>query len=416
MIALTESTNVLLLPLIEQFWNSVVSQTVNNVSQIKANVSGHTVLILESSIRRDLLFNDDNGIDCLTVADIYENLPLMGTWRLRRNSYVSKYHAAVKEGEWNTLEGTGRSEGDQVQLPYDSPLLGGHTSDRVEGSLNLKELFVHCTNLSNRVLALETSKDAQAVEILKLKTSIKKLEKKYIQEAEREQFTVETKRAKILHDTIALKEVLIEQRAVELSGANLSLNSKLRRVPGQDSTILKMKARKKARKQTHADSDASKKKKGSPRMKRMSKRKKTDSDLEEEEHLKTFLKIVPDEKRIGIYYMIFRSDGSSRWIKTFSEMVTRFDRLDLVELYNLDITLANQERWILKSWDFYKNCGFHTLILEDGTEIHMLVERKYPLTKETLEKMMSLKLVDWSSVQVMVLIIKLRSIQADDES
>nr|GEX06495.1 hypothetical protein [Tanacetum cinerariifolium] len=37
----------------------------------------------------------------------------------------------------------------------------------------------------------------------------------------------------------------------------------------------------------------------------------------------------------GIYYRIFKSDGSSRWIKTFSKMVTRFDRLDLVELYNL---------------------------------------------------------------------------------
>ncbi|GKB64701.1 hypothetical protein Tco_0920887 [Tanacetum coccineum] len=35
-------------------------------------------LTVKSSIRRDLLFNDDNGIDCLTVADIYENLPLMG--------------------------------------------------------------------------------------------------------------------------------------------------------------------------------------------------------------------------------------------------------------------------------------------------------------------------------------------------
>ncbi|GJX34256.1 hypothetical protein Tco_0245813 [Tanacetum coccineum] len=78
----------------------------------------------------------------------------------------------------NTLEGTGRSEGDQVQLPHDSPLSGGHTSDRAEGGLNLEELFVLRTNLSNRVIALETSKDAQAVEILKLKTRIKTLEKK----------------------------------------------------------------------------------------------------------------------------------------------------------------------------------------------------------------------------------------------
>ncbi|GJZ48479.1 hypothetical protein Tco_0602311 [Tanacetum coccineum] len=137
-----------------------------------------------------------------------------------------------------------------------------------------------------------------------------------------------------------------------------------------------------------------------------SKRQKTDDDLKEEEQIKAFLKIVPDEEGIidyevlekrfliinweskfydfdkhgveCIYYRIFRSDGSSRWIKTFSETVTRFDRLDLVELYNLvmkrfettpegvDLVLwgdlrtmfdantedelwHNQERWNLKS-------------------------------------------------------------------
>ncbi|GKA34707.1 putative ribonuclease H-like domain-containing protein [Tanacetum coccineum] len=56
--------------------------------------------------------------------------------------------------------------------------LGGNTSERAEGGLNLEELLSLCTNLSNRVLALETAKDAQAAKILKLKTRIKKLEKK----------------------------------------------------------------------------------------------------------------------------------------------------------------------------------------------------------------------------------------------
>ncbi|GJY57212.1 hypothetical protein Tco_0456327 [Tanacetum coccineum] len=194
------------------------------------------------------------------------------------------------------------------------------------------------------------------------------------------------------------EKVLEEPGSTKMEVKQEEVEESTRKRPG---TILNMKARK-ARKQTHADSDASKKKKGSPRMKRMSKRKKTDSDLEEEEHLKTFLKIVPDEEGIGIYYRIFRSDGSSRWIKTFSKMVTRFDRLDLVELYNLvmqrsteDELWQNQERWNLKSWDFYENCIFIGFIIcmEDGTKIYMLVERKYPLTKETLEKMMSLRLV-----------------------
>ncbi|GJT18279.1 hypothetical protein Tco_0876985, partial [Tanacetum coccineum] len=169
--------------------------------------------------------------------------------------------------------------------------------------------------------------------------------------------------------------------------------------------------------------DVSKKRKGGPRMKRMSKRKKTESDLKEEADLKTFLEIVPDkegiidyevlEKRFsiinweskfyhydrhgaeGIYYRIFRYDGSSRWIKTFSKMVTRFDRLDLVELYNLVMQrfeIITPEGVDLVLWGDLRTM-VHTLTLEDGTEIYMLTERKYPLIKETLERMMSLKLI-----------------------
>ncbi|GJS22966.1 hypothetical protein Tco_0451598 [Tanacetum coccineum] len=182
-----------------------------------------------------------------------------------------------------------------------------------------------------------------------------------------------------------------------------------------------------------------------------SKRQKTDSDLEEEEQLKAFLMIVPDEegeidyevldKRYPIvdweskfyhtdrygkphdYYRVFRADGSSRYIKTFTEMVSRFDRLDFIELHSLvmkrfetstpegiDLILwgslrtmfeanaeddlwKNQEEWILKSWNFYDNCGVHILVLEDGTEFYMLAERRYPLTKETLERMLALRLI-----------------------
>ncbi|GKC64890.1 hypothetical protein Tco_1097488 [Tanacetum coccineum] len=154
-----------------------------------------------------------------------------------------------------------------------------------------------------------------------------------------------------------------------------------------------------------------------------SRMQKTGSDLEEDDHLKTFLKLVPDEEGIinyevlekrfpiinweskfyhldrhgaeCIYYRIFRSDESSRWIKTFSKMVKMFDRLDLEELYNLvmqrfesttpegvDLVLwedlrtmfdentedelwQDQERWNLKSWNFYENYEVHTLTLED---------------------------------------------------
>ncbi|GJQ99423.1 hypothetical protein Tco_0522408 [Tanacetum coccineum] len=61
---------------------------------------------------------------------------------------------------------------------HDSSLSGGHTPRSDEGRPNLNELIAICTNLSNRVLALEQSKTAQDLVISKLKKKIRKLEKK----------------------------------------------------------------------------------------------------------------------------------------------------------------------------------------------------------------------------------------------
>ncbi|GJT86955.1 hypothetical protein Tco_1068672 [Tanacetum coccineum] len=63
---------------IKQFWNTTTSKTVNSVKQIHAIVDGKVVVISESSVRSDLLFNDEDGIACLTNDEIFENLALMG--------------------------------------------------------------------------------------------------------------------------------------------------------------------------------------------------------------------------------------------------------------------------------------------------------------------------------------------------
>ncbi|GKA18538.1 putative ribonuclease H-like domain-containing protein [Tanacetum coccineum] len=258
-----------------EFWNTATSKIVNDVSYIIAKVTGKTVSISEASIRRDLLFHDVDGIDCLTNQEIYENLQLICTsWdqfptniasaliclatdrkfnfskmifegmirnldakkqfliyprfvQVFLNNQLSNIpapldnlpipvltkkvftnmekqglhfsghvtplfpnmlaQAVVDEGKGSkqptepqpSPSPTQPSTGNQPPIPHDSPLSGGHTSDRAKGSLNLDELLILCTNLSNRVLALETSKDAQAAEILKLKTRIQKMEKKW---------------------------------------------------------------------------------------------------------------------------------------------------------------------------------------------------------------------------------------------
>ncbi|GJX96004.1 hypothetical protein Tco_0351802, partial [Tanacetum coccineum] len=815
-----------------QFWNTNTSKIVNNVSYIKAKVAGKIVSISEASIRLDLLFNDVDGIDCLTNQEIYENLQLMGyegdltiltfqkalfspQWKylihtiihclsskstswdqfptniasaliclatdrkfnfskmifegMIRNLDTKKQflmyprfvqvflnnqlsnlpaplnnlpipvltkkvftnmakqglhfsghvtplfpnmlaQAVVDEGEGSeqptepqpTPSTTQPSTGDQPPIPHDSPLLGGHTSDRAEGGLNIEELSILCTNFSNRVLVLETSKGAQAAKILKLKARIKKPKKKcqpvishhkaWLRSVSRlsmkkklgkkefvskqgrknaklglklDDSTFDNLDADLAHgmDDMEIKEVVNEGRQRnETEELNLDADTEVIAEDKGRDTLVKMKDNKAkgvvfknteelvrparlvltlkplpsiylkdkgkdvleepelTNKMTRSDFDAaqvdrdaevarqlevelqaevererqreeqasmdyianlydevqaitadhelavrltheeqenytvderakllaefferrkkqlaeeraaaiknkpptrtqlrslmmtylkhtgrfkhsqlnkrtleeihaiyikeqeratnfvpigseederliqkmnkraagvhvekvleepnstkvevmqeadeknkkdvvessekgtyaSKKRNRGPRMKIQSKRKKTDSDLEEEEHLKTSLKIVPDEEGIidfevpekrfpiinweskfydfdrhgaeCIYYRIFRFDGSSRWIKTFSKMVTR----TMFEANAEDELWQNQEGWNLKSWDFYENYGVHTLTLEDGTEIHMLAERRYPLTKETLERMMSLKLI-----------------------
>ncbi|GJT21449.1 hypothetical protein Tco_0891386 [Tanacetum coccineum] len=60
--------------------------------------------------------------------------------------------------------------------PHDSPLSGGHTPGSDEGRTDLNELMKICTQLSNRVLALEHSKTAQDLVIKKLQKRVKRLE------------------------------------------------------------------------------------------------------------------------------------------------------------------------------------------------------------------------------------------------
>ncbi|GKD09625.1 hypothetical protein Tco_1189310 [Tanacetum coccineum] len=61
--------------------------------------------------------------------------------------------------------------------PHYSPLSRGHTPRSDEGRPNINKLMAICTNLSNRVLALEQSKTAQDLVINNMQKKVKRLEK-----------------------------------------------------------------------------------------------------------------------------------------------------------------------------------------------------------------------------------------------
>ncbi|GJU69053.1 putative ribonuclease H-like domain-containing protein [Tanacetum coccineum] len=131
-----------------------------------------------------------------------------------------------------------------------------------------------------------------------------------------------------------------------------------------------------------------------------------------------------------MYYQVFRGDGSSKNYKILSEMLEDFDRLDVEELYRLvknrynasspegfDLMLwgdlhtlfepeeedeiwKDQHEYKLLSWRLYDFCGIHILLMKNRLAIHMLTEKKYPLSQEMISKMLKKKLeVDHESSQ-----------------
>ncbi|GJT38890.1 hypothetical protein Tco_0938755 [Tanacetum coccineum] len=141
-----------------------------------------------------------------------------------------------------------------------------------------------------------------------------------------------------------------------------------------------------------------------------------------------------------MYYQVFRGDGSSKNYKILSEMLEDFDRLDVEELYRLvkerysasrpegfDLMLwgdlhtlfepdeddeiwKDQHEYKLLSWRLYDFCGIHILLMENGLAIHMLTEKKYPLSQEMISKMLKKKLeVDHESSQAIELLRFIRS-------
>ncbi|GJT27470.1 hypothetical protein Tco_0907745 [Tanacetum coccineum] len=87
---------------------------------------------------------------------------------------------------------------------------------------------------------------------------------------------------------------------------------------------------------------------------------------------------------------ITRADGSSSFHGDFQALLRRLDRQDLSQLYSLV-----QERFKNHPLEGHglDLCGVYSLFL-DGTsiQINMLVDKKYPLKKEILKKMINLKI------------------------
>ncbi|GJU16199.1 hypothetical protein Tco_1144165 [Tanacetum coccineum] len=164
------------------------------LTQIHATIDGKTVVISESSVRSDLHFNDkddkvvfkewdDRVVRATTTAASLDAAHTSGNITKTQSTAMSNDPLSQEIGVNTPGSDEERIEHQELTdnippTPHDSPLSGGYTPGSDEDKPNLHELMVICTKLSDMVLDLEKEKDAQAMEILKLKNRIKKLERK----------------------------------------------------------------------------------------------------------------------------------------------------------------------------------------------------------------------------------------------
>ncbi|GKB24276.1 hypothetical protein Tco_0863677 [Tanacetum coccineum] len=119
------------------------------------------------------------------------------------------------------------------------------------------------------------------------------------------------------------------------------------------------------------------------------KRQKLEDDAEKAE-LQLCLEIVPrDDEAINVESLATKYPIVD-W-KTHILIEDKIqDVLDLYKLVKERFETTSPEGY--ESWRLYDSCGVHVLLMDTGITIHMMVEKKYPLTSEMLSRMLSGKL------------------------
>ncbi|GJW47958.1 hypothetical protein Tco_0079604 [Tanacetum coccineum] len=86
------------------------------------------------------------------------------------------------------------------------------------------------------------------------------------------------------------------------------------------------------------------------------------------------------------------SDEDNARTETNRMMMRRNSKVILFEPNEDDEIWKNQQDYNLISWRLFDSCGIHMLLMHTGIAIHIMIEKKYPLTQEMLSRMLSRRL------------------------
>ncbi|GJS06320.1 hypothetical protein Tco_0363116 [Tanacetum coccineum] len=210
-----------------------------------------------------------------------------------------------------------------------------------------------------------------------------------LQEEERETFTVE-ERAKYLYDTVAAQR---RKKHADLKNKNFEEIQVLYKKIKEMNEESKDPKNKRVVNETPREEDTAKvpaeqetteqgtKKRKSGHVKMIARKSTLDSEIMETKSFVSKLHKVsspdvesstPEITPEGIELILWGD------LKIMMESLT--EENDQGDIWN------NQQDWEIFRWSMYEACGVCILELKDGTVIYMLVERRYPLSKELSQK------------------------------
>ncbi|GJY96217.1 copia protein [Tanacetum coccineum] len=394
----------------------ILRRSVNlmKLAHIEAKVAGKKILVSEASVRTDLMFNDEDGTNCF-------NNQCSPKFSGKLTPLTPPMLEVATAAESSSPVASKRSASPNDYTPTDEV----QTSGGDEGHLDLY-------GLTRVVLKLKKQTAKQAAQILRLKTKVKILVKKVkpvggkkvsdgstglneddvsdqeeeqrLQRTERENFTEEQKGKVFGGDYTRSKGELEQKQQAALRRTNL--------LPFQNEQAIK---------------------EMNVKAEEPSKKEKKVVDFEGDSA--QYVEVMKQRSSISRFSIVQSPEGNNIDVQRAKWAIRAFNTLNgslhyigtVQDLHNLhrlvieyyehipptglglilhgDLTTMmetteesddelwrNQTEWEIIKWRLYESTRVHILELENGTIIHMLVEQRYPLIRELMQRMLEHKL------------------------
>ncbi|GJR52434.1 hypothetical protein Tco_1402955 [Tanacetum coccineum] len=415
-------------PWLQQFWATASLRVINDVPHIRAMVAGKKILISEETIRAgDYSLMMTHCVDCFLSKIIWDVLrdigyegqtqePVKGVapvqwsnitpfWvevstvrstrtkgkKQKKKMIFSQIGENKEEGECGASNCKG---GDNIELDLETFQSTARQSTITPRTLNFYDEAAFLGPIYN--LNLKTQKPSQATDPKDKGKGI------LVEEPKKKKLTLQQIRAlETTNDEEVAKKIQAEWDAEE---EREKVGRKLKKAKPKTTFLSRIEIRFDEIRNYLRIVDF----------------EKSAQDKESLEGISMITELQVIDSPDGQYLIIHRANNHFRAFDTLWEILHILDRQDLQHLYRVvqsyfehipptglglillgDLTTIwetpetsdddfwkNQEDWEIIRWRLNESSGVHTLELEDGTMIHMLAERRYPLSRELMIRML----------------------------